>query len=228
MDKSICIIESDSDNSIIVLDSPPKIKKNINFKRDLSIEGITNAQKKRLADSEEIINSFISIEPGSSKSFHNFENILQNKQIKQYNILSLKEFYISDPRLDQRLYYNRIDENENFDIQLFISSILEVMLDLICSKKIIYSIEHYYHQMYKRKKFKENNDILIKMKSEFDLVYSNKSIEEKQLSETSTLARRNYEMQIKSQEFICKFLYEDLKTFVNFILETYENKYIIP
>ena len=226
MNNSKSLIESDSDNSIIILESPEK-----NFKRDLSIDELSKEQKKKKLQVSENISHMkilcISNKPRSSRSFQNCEKTMETKHKKNAS-LCLKEFFSSDPRLDQRLYFNRIDENNDLDIQLYISSILESLLDLICCKKIIYCVEHYYHQMYKRKICEKNNHILQKLNAEYEMVFSNILTVDTKNSDELIIAKRNYEMQIKSQEFICKFLYEDLKTFVNFILETYENKYIIP
>ena len=52
-----------------------------------------------------------------------------------YTSIRLQQFYSSDPRLDHRLFYNRIDENQNLDVPLYIWSILKVILDLTCDKK---------------------------------------------------------------------------------------------
>lgn len=221
--ENIILIESDSDHSIIILDNDECVEakcsssEKFSLKRDLSSDFsqkiALNTKKLKIPEDNLI-----------ERKKNNMG--LDGAQTSQISI-KYTDFVSNDVRLDSRLYFNRVDENEQFDVKLYIWCVIEVILDLASSKSIVYGVEHYYHQLAKKKKFKENDLILKKMKEEYEIVFIAKDTKELN-SEDFILAKKNYEMQIKSQEFICKFLLTDLKNFVKFIQDTYENKIILP
>lgn len=218
MEKIICLIESDSDESIILLENKDIDKETkTKIKRELSFETQSNVSlvSKKVKHPNEI----------GVKTLH---SLSLNKETKRNSkTMSVNDFYSSDIKLDRRLYFNRIDFDENFDINVYISSELEVIIDLVCSKSILYTTEHCYHLKLKRKKFEENNLIFQKMHQEYNDVF----IKESSLvseSEEFILFKRYFENHLKNQEFVCRFLQQDYKNFVNFIKETYDNKIILP
>ncbi|RMZ94148.1 hypothetical protein BpHYR1_050357 [Brachionus plicatilis] len=240
MDTSICIIESDSDNSIIFVESVciERQKNNdseANLKRDLSLDIIANTdlESKKIKTIREKGENNSGTQMSSNKAtssddYKEKAHVLNARQIDQkQKSISLNHFFASDFRLDRRLYYNRIDENNDFDINLLIWSELEFILDKVCSKSIVYSVEHYYHQLLKRKRAKQSYLTFKKISQEYEQVFS--EVDSKLLPKDDYLsAKRNYENQIKNQEIVFKLLHQDLKNFANFILEVYGNKIIIP
>ncbi|CAF1122011.1 unnamed protein product, partial [Brachionus calyciflorus] len=59
---------------------------------------------------------------------------MKNKEI----IMDLNELRIHDPRCDARLYYNRIDDDQ-FEISLYITCLLDILHDEICEKSYLYT-----------------------------------------------------------------------------------------
>ncbi|RNA12045.1 hypothetical protein BpHYR1_036274, partial [Brachionus plicatilis] len=232
MDKSFYLIDSDSDDSIIILDNE-KVeiedrKKITELKRDLSFDTKTNdsVEPKKLKNSNEIkqtiIESLCISKSSGSKVYSNKVGELgRTRKLNNNLTLRLHDFYSSDVRLDRRLYFNRVDFDDNVDIHIYVLCEIEAILDLVCSKSIIYTTEHYYHQLFKRRKFDSSNELFKQMKHEYEDVFEKQDSLQSN-TEDFILLKRNYENQLKNQENVCRFHLMDLRNFCQFILETYE------
>lgn len=204
MDETI-VLESSSDEferTVMITDSESSIETPVIptsvFKRQLSVQSITCEENKKL-------------------------KISNNSECKEKSVVKLSEFLNDDPRLDPRLYYNRIDDTD-IDYDLIAWAQLEVILDHVCLGSICFTVEHYYHQQLKKKRVYITHRHYERLKQEHMLLYRNKvPLFSKELFED---AKKELEHQISRTGQAGDAILQEARSFANFIKNIYGDKTI--
>lgn len=208
MNNTITLVssEDESNNSIMIIDSDSESKNsNCLLKRELSVQSIIE----------------VSVEPKKKKINHRLDVIKSEEQKK--TILSLKEFTKNDPRHDKRLYYNRIDDTD-IDYDLLAWAQLEVVLDHVSMGYICFTVEHYYHQMLKKKRVQIIHRHYEKLINEDRIMFLNRVpiFSEEHFKE----AKKEFEHQIERTAEAGKAALNELRSFGRFMSNLYGDKAI--
>ncbi|CAF1004482.1 unnamed protein product [Brachionus calyciflorus] len=218
LEKSIeQIILSSDDEDIVCIDLEKEIKTNLKIKRELSSCFINQEEdrKKLKLDKNRIEEQSINNCNDKAESLYFINNKEKN--------FSLDEFWAHDPRCDKRLFYNRIDD-DCFSINLYVRCLLDIILDGICENSYLYTLEHYYHQRYKKDVVLSNIERHQKLMSEFSQVFENKeNLEITGINSSKTLMLKTLNHSKKT----CNESYEEFKEFQRFIDVLYANKKIL-
>lgn len=198
--------EDESNQSVMIIDSDNETNNsNCLLKRELSVQSIVE----------------ISVLPKKKKIMQSLDEVKGEE--KKKIILSLKEFTQNDPRHDKRLYYNRIDDTD-IDYDLLAWAQLEVILDHVSMGFICFTVEHYYHQMLKKKRvqiIQRHYDTLI---NENRIMFMNKVpiFSEEFFKE----AKKEFEHQFERTAEAGKASLNELRSFARFISNLYGDKAI--
>ncbi|CAF0980150.1 unnamed protein product [Brachionus calyciflorus] len=170
--------------------------------------------------------SIILLESSTKKSKSKETETVSPITKKKTNVITLREFYDQEPMLSQKNEFNHIDDF-NLDIELLVWCEIETILDLICTKQICYTVEHYYHMLLRKKIFlrhqNEYNSLFDEYRKRFEnsqVVIENREIF---LSE-----RNKFRQLISEKETLCRESLANLKSLVNLLKNIYGNKIIIP
>lgn len=175
----------------------------------------------------------------SGENFLRASILISERLLGRIPSITLYDIFTSEPDFVQERFKNRFDYDENLDIQIYVSSDQKTILEVVCSKSIIYTSELYNNQLLKVKKFDLDNFLFENMKKEFLNYFMNENLTQskvddyifsfiyiyKLISKINSLKNQN---QMKYKELTCSFLFRDLKHFVELFRETYGDKIIWP
>ncbi|CAF0969200.1 unnamed protein product [Brachionus calyciflorus] len=233
LNKSIELItlssgEEFDDCDIIFIDSKNNnnTSKSSNIKRDLSETNICHLNHaKKKCNSKELsqISELKFYQEATGKSADSKPNVASASKKNENSRMTLSEFWLHDPRCDKKLFYNRIDD-DIFDVELYIKALLETLIDSICDNSLLYTVEHYYHQRYRKEIFLKHMNIHRKMMDEYESIY--KDVENS--NEEFNIGKQQMLRALNHSKLVCKELYDEFQEFIKFIQNLYANKKIVP
>lgn len=134
--------------------------------------------------------------------------------------IKCNEIWGLDQRLNKNLYYNRIDDSD-FEINIFISSLFEKIIDNVIFGKSMLTFEHYYHLERKKIQVEQNKTVCNEYRQRLlTFVIENKNNTDDLI--WNELQRQTAERRLEDQIQIMKISEEDLESFSLFLEAIYE------
>ena len=211
---STCATALNSSDSTIFYTACPQL--DLSFDEFETEDSKTEMLKRSISSSS----SFDQAVSKKSKTTLFTSSQISNVTLTSKKTVSSEQIWNEDERLSKIFYYNRIDDSD-FDPKIYVSSLIERIIDKVTIGKPKYTIEHYFHLKKKSQQVEHNThlcaDFTEKLERFIKCNEDNKTdLIWNEMQRQTAKRRLDDHLQIK------KISEDDYKSFKEFLEEIYE------